>query len=106
MKKELDDVKSQLVIAEYNKEKDLEENNRKNYEEIQTLQQIIQVHKIYKNSLYIIYMSNPFSKYWIFQETVDEASKSIHDIKRLTEENERLRQEIHEIKEIQQTQVS
>lgn len=39
----------------------------------------------------------------IIQETVDESSKSMSDIKRLTEENDRLRIEIHEL---QSSQVS
>lgn len=78
MKKELEEEKSQLVIAEYNRQKDLED--QKN--EIQTLQQLL-------------------------QETCEEATVANNEISLLKGENERGRQELREIKEalVQQQQV-
>jgi Rab GTPase-binding effector protein 1 len=79
MKKELEEEKSQLVIAEYNRQKDLEDQKQ----EIQTLQQLL-------------------------QETCEEATIANNEISVLKGENERGRQELREMKEVlvqQQQQV-
>lgn len=73
-RKELDDAKSQIMVMEYNREKDLEEQNRRAQEEIQTLQQLV-------------------------QETVDESTIIQGEMRRLAEENERLRVEQQELRE-------
>lgn len=73
-RKELEEAKSQIMVIEYNREKDLEEQNRRAQEEIQTLQQLV-------------------------QETVDESTYSQAEIRRLAEENERLRTDQQELKE-------
>ncbi|XP_029716975.1 rab GTPase-binding effector protein 1 isoform X1 [Aedes albopictus] len=73
-RKELEDAKSQIMVMEYNREKDLEEQNRRAQEEIMTLQQLV-------------------------QETVDESTFSHDEMRRLAEENERLRTEQHDLKE-------
>lgn len=73
-RKELDDAKSQIMVMEFNREKDLEEQNRRAQEEIQTLQQLV-------------------------QETVDESTISQGEIRRLAEENERLRIEQQDLRE-------
>lgn len=74
VRKELDEAKSQIMVMEYNREKDLEEQNRRAQEEIHTLQQLV-------------------------QETVDESAFSNGEVRRLAEENERLRTEQQELKE-------
>jgi predicted nucleic acid-binding Zn-ribbon protein len=74
LKKELDEASSQLVIAEYNREKDLEDQRLRFDQEIITLQQLI-------------------------QESLDESSMGSSEIKRLTEENERFKQEIITLKD-------
>lgn len=74
MRKELEEAKSQIMVMEFNREKDLEDQNRRAQEEIQTLQQLV-------------------------QETVDESTYSHAEIRRLAEENERLRTEQQELKE-------
>ena len=77
MKKELDDKDSQLVIAEFQRQKDLENQQQ----EILTLQQLL-------------------------QETCDEATLANNEISRLCEEGERARQEVATMKELLQQQVS
>jgi Rab GTPase-binding effector protein 1 len=73
-RKQLDEVKSELMIAEYSKEKDLEDQTRKAQEEIQSLQQLV-------------------------HETIEQNSMSASEIKRLADENERYRLENHDLKE-------
>uniref|UniRef100_A0A1Q3FXH5 Putative rho-associated coiled-coil n=1 Tax=Culex tarsalis TaxID=7177 RepID=A0A1Q3FXH5_CULTA len=73
-RKELEEAKSQLMVMEYNKEKDMEEQNKRAQEEIQTLQQLV-------------------------QETVDESTLCQHEIRKLLDENDKLRQERQELKE-------
>ncbi|XP_058830775.1 rab GTPase-binding effector protein 1 isoform X1 [Topomyia yanbarensis] len=73
-RKELEETKSQMMVMEYSREKDLEEQNRRTQEEIQTLQQLV-------------------------QETVDESTFCQGEIRRLAEENERLKTEQQELKE-------
>ena len=73
-KKQLDEVKSQLTIAEYSKEKDLEDNSRRAQEEIQSLQQLV-------------------------HETIEENTMSNSEIKRLADDNERYRLENIELRE-------
>ena len=75
MKKELDESKSQLVILEYNKSLDIEEQAK----QIQSLQQLV-------------------------HETIEESTMSSYEIKRLAEDNERLKQENLDIKEAMVTQ--
>lgn len=70
LKKELEESQSQLVIAEYNRQKDLEDQKQ----EIQTLQQLL-------------------------QETCEEATVANNEITMLKSENERGRQELREMKE-------
>ncbi|XP_055585661.1 rab GTPase-binding effector protein 1 isoform X2 [Uranotaenia lowii] len=74
IRKELDEAKSQLTVIEYNKDKDLEDQNRRAQEEILTLQQLV-------------------------QETVEESTFSHAEIRRLAEENEKLRVGQQELKE-------
>lgn len=62
------------MVLEYNKEQDLEDQNRRAQEEIQTLQQLV-------------------------QETVDESAISQAEVRRLAEENDRMRTEQQELKE-------
>lgn len=103
LKKELDDKNSQLgnetcipfaikdskrcqpllVIAEYNREKDLEDQKENSQQEILTLQQLL-------------------------QETCDEATIANNEISRLSEENERCRQEVLSLRDalMQQQHVS
>lgn len=83
IKKELDETSSLLVISEYNHEKDLEDQKLRSHQEIQTLQQII-------------------------QETCDESALANNEIKKLAEDNERMRQEMFGMKEmlVQQQQVT
>lgn len=78
LKKDLDEASSQLVIAEYNREKDMERYEQ----ETATLNQII-------------------------QETCDESSVAHNEIKRLQDENEKIRQDFASLREsfIQQQQV-
>jgi hypothetical protein len=73
VRKELNDTKSSLVIAEINREKDLEDQGRRAQEEIQTLQTLV-------------------------HETCDESTRSISEYKRLSDENEYLRQQILDLK--------
>lgn len=73
-RKELEEAKSQMMVMEYSREKDLEDQNRRAQEEIQTLQQLV-------------------------QDTVDESTYSHAEIRRLADENERLRIEQQELKE-------
>ncbi|XP_039452899.1 rab GTPase-binding effector protein 1-like isoform X1 [Culex pipiens pallens] len=73
-RKELEEAKSQLMVMEYNKEKDMEEQNKRAQEEIGTLQQLV-------------------------QETVDESTLCQHEIRKLLDENDKLRQERQELKE-------
>lgn len=82
LKKELDEANSQIVIAEYNREKDLEEQKLRFDQETQTLQQLI-------------------------QETCDESTLAHNEIKKLQDENERIKQELISLKEsyVQQQQV-
>ncbi|KAG5683447.1 hypothetical protein PVAND_012726 [Polypedilum vanderplanki] len=79
LKKDLDEASSQIVIAEYNREKDLERFEQ----ETLTLNQII-------------------------QETCDESTIAQTEIKRLQEENEKIKQEMALLREtlIQQQQES
>jgi Rab GTPase-binding effector protein 1 len=81
LKKELDEASSQLVIAEYNREKDLEDQKIRSEQEIQTLQQLI-------------------------QETCDETTLAHNEMKRLHDENERMKQEMTSLRESIQQQVS
>ena len=78
LKREVDEKDSQLVIAEYNRQKDLEEQKQ----EIQTLQQLL-------------------------QETCEEATIANNEISLLKNENERGRHEIQQLKDVlvQQQQV-
>lgn len=78
MKRELDETKSQLTIVEYNKSLDIEEQAR----QILSLQNLI-------------------------HETIEESSMSASEIKRLADDNERLKQENLDLKEalVQQQQV-
>jgi hypothetical protein len=71
MKKELDESSSQLVILEYNRQKDLEDQKQ----EIQTLQQLL-------------------------QETCEEATIANNEIAMLKAENERGRHEMKELKDL------
>lgn len=82
LKKELDEASSQLVIAEYNREKDLEDVRIRSEQEIQTFQQLI-------------------------QETCDESTLAHNEIKRLQDENDRIKQEMTSLKDsyLQQQQV-
>ncbi|XP_055615990.1 rab GTPase-binding effector protein 1 isoform X2 [Toxorhynchites rutilus septentrionalis] len=73
-RKELDEAKAQLMVMEYSKEQDLEDQNRRAQEEIQTLQQLV-------------------------QETVDESAISQAEVRRLGEENDRMRTEQQELKD-------
>ncbi|XP_055548501.1 rab GTPase-binding effector protein 1 isoform X2 [Wyeomyia smithii] len=73
-RKELEEAKSQMMVLEYSREKDLEDQNRRAQEEIHTLQQLV-------------------------QDTVDESTFSHAEIRRLADENERLRTEQQELKE-------
>ncbi|XP_058445356.1 rab GTPase-binding effector protein 1 isoform X2 [Malaya genurostris] len=74
VRKELEESKSQMMVIEYSREKDQEEQNRRTQEEINTLQQLV-------------------------QETVDESTFCQAEIRRLAEENERLKTEQQELKE-------
>ena len=76
-KKEIEEASSQLVIAEYNREKDLEDQKLRHDQEVQTLNQLI-------------------------QETCDESTLAHDEIKRLTDENERFKSEVTSIREQQQ----
>ncbi|CAO1376702.1 unnamed protein product [Diamesa tonsa] len=69
LKREVDEKSSQLVIAEYNREKDLEDQKLRYQQEIQTLQQLI-------------------------SETCDESALANSELKRLNDEKERQKQEI------------
>ncbi|XP_065077532.1 rab GTPase-binding effector protein 1 isoform X2 [Ochlerotatus camptorhynchus] len=73
-RKELEEAKSQIMVMDYNREKDLEEQNRRAQEEILTLQQLV-------------------------QETVDESTISQEEMRRLAEENERLRTDQQDLRE-------
>lgn len=75
LKKEIDDKDSQLVIAEYTRQKDLEDQKEVSQQEIQTLQTLL-------------------------QETCDEATLANNEISRLSEENERSRVELMSLKEV------
>lgn len=96
LRKELNEAKSQIYIAEMNKSKDLEDQNRKAQEEIQNLQQIVnETGRIISNkSAFKVfhYMLNNF--------VVEELSVSICENKPLADENERIRQENQELKEL------
>lgn len=74
---------SHLVIAEYNRQKDLEDQKENLQQEIQTLQTLL-------------------------QESWDEGRSANNEIARLSEESERHRQEVTSLKEVllQQQQVS
>ncbi|CRK93018.1 CLUMA_CG006473, isoform A [Clunio marinus] len=74
LKKDIEDKDSQLVIAEYNRQKDLEDQIENSQQEIQTLQQLL-------------------------QETCDEATLANNEISRLTDENEKFRLEIGSLRE-------
>ena len=76
-KKEIEEASSQLVIAEYNREKDLEDQKMRHDQEVQTLNQLI-------------------------QETCDESTLAHEEIKRLQDENERYRLEVTSLREQQQ----
>lgn len=76
MRKELDEISSQLVVTEYNRQKDLEDQKQ----EIQTLQQLL-------------------------QETCEEATIANNEISMLKAENERGRQELRDLKELMVQQV-
>ncbi|XP_031625433.1 rab GTPase-binding effector protein 1 isoform X2 [Contarinia nasturtii] len=69
LRKELNETKSQVVIAEYKRETDIKNQERKAHEEISSLQHLV-------------------------HETVEESSFLKSEIDRLTAENERLRAEI------------
>jgi len=77
LQKEMDEWQSKLTVAEYNYQKDVENSHN----ELQTLQQII-------------------------QETCDESTLANNEIKRLMDDNERLKQEVIGLREQQQQQVS
>lgn len=62
------------VIAEYNRQKDLEDQKENSQQEILTLQQLL-------------------------QETCDEATLANNEISRLSDENERVRYEVISLKE-------
>lgn len=81
LKKELEESSSQLVIAEYNRQKDLEEQKIRHEQEAQTLNQLI-------------------------QETCDESTLAHDELKRLQEENERFKQELTSLKESMVQQVN
>lgn len=74
LKKELDEKESQIVIAEYNRQKDLEEQKENLQQEILTLQQLL-------------------------QETCDEATLANNEISRLSDENERFKQEVGSLRD-------
>ncbi|XP_070502444.1 rab GTPase-binding effector protein 1-like [Chironomus tepperi] len=76
-KKEIEEASSQLVIAEYNREKDLEDQKMRHEQEVQTLNQLI-------------------------QETCDESTLAHEEIKRLQDENERYKSEVTSLREQQQ----
>uniref|UniRef100_A0A1L8DCE6 Putative molting cycle n=1 Tax=Nyssomyia neivai TaxID=330878 RepID=A0A1L8DCE6_9DIPT len=73
--KELDEAKSQLIVAEYRKENEMQNQELKAQEELSSLRQLV-------------------------QETLDESSSLKDDQKRLYEEYERIRQENHNLKEM------
>lgn len=80
----INDLRSKLHIAEYERQKDLEEQKLRSEQEIQTFQQIV-------------------------QEALDESGRADDEIVRLCSENDKLRQEILGLKEIlvqQQQQVT
>ncbi|GAB0091366.1 rab GTPase-binding effector protein 1 [Sergentomyia squamirostris] len=77
--KELDDAKSQLIVAEYRKENEMQNQELKAQEELASLRQLV-------------------------QETLDESSTLKDDQKRLYEEYERIRQENHNLKELLSSQ--
>lgn len=83
LKKELDEKDSQIVISEYNRQKDLEDQKEISQQEIQTLQTLL-------------------------QETCDEATLANNEISRLTDDNERSKQELVSVREAlwQQQQVT
>lgn len=78
--KELDEAKSQLIVAEYRKENEMQNQELKAQEELASLRQLV-------------------------QETLDESSTLKDDQKRLYDEYERIRQENHNLKEMLSNQV-
>ncbi|XP_055713491.1 rab GTPase-binding effector protein 1 isoform X2 [Phlebotomus papatasi] len=79
--KELDEAKSQLIVAEYRKENEMQNQELKAQEELASLRQLV-------------------------QETLDESSTLKDDQKRLYDEYERIRQENHNLKEMLSNQES
>uniref|UniRef100_A0A1B0CSB9 FYVE-type domain-containing protein n=2 Tax=Lutzomyia longipalpis TaxID=7200 RepID=A0A1B0CSB9_LUTLO len=78
--KELDEAKSQLIVAEYRKENEMQNQELRAQEELASLRQLV-------------------------QETLDESSSLKDDHKRLYEEYERIRQENFNLKEMLSNQV-
>ncbi|XP_059609406.1 rab GTPase-binding effector protein 1 isoform X2 [Phlebotomus argentipes] len=79
--KELDEAKSQLIVAEYRKENEMQNQELKAQEELASLRQLV-------------------------QDTLDESSQLKDDQKRLYDEYERIRQENHNLKEMLSNQES
>ncbi|XP_055681127.1 rab GTPase-binding effector protein 1 isoform X4 [Lutzomyia longipalpis] len=79
--KELDEAKSQLIVAEYRKENEMQNQELKAQEELASLRQLV-------------------------QETLDESSSLKDDHKRFYEEYERIRQENFNLKEMLSNQES
>ena len=82
LKKEIEEKDSQLVILEYNRQKDLEDQKENSQQEILTLQQLL-------------------------LETCDEATLANNEISRLSDENERFKHDVMSLREtlMQQQQV-
>lgn len=93
LRKELNDTKSQVVVAEYKRETDIQNQDRKAQEEISSLQHLVhgKIQHKKKRKLFV----NKCSKLFFFcSETVEESSLLKSEIDRLAAENDRLRAEI------------
>lgn len=93
LRKELNEIKSQVVVAEYQRQSDIQHQDRKAQEEIASLQHIVHGlfdHFVCFRKFHDEYLDFLFSG----AETIEESSISKIEIDRLQMENERLRLEI------------
>lgn len=93
LRSELDETKSQVLVAEYKRETDIQSQDRKAQEEIASLQHLVhgkERHTHFHHFHYKLYNTSFFT----FIETVEESSFLKSEIDRLASENDRLRTEV------------
>lgn len=96
LNKELNEVKSQILVAEYSRESEIQHQDRKAQEEITSLQQL--VHGKYKHFLIHVLSKTMDTSTETIEESSfskSEISRLLDDLQKLREENVQLRNDLH-----------